>query len=218
MHQWPKVRSAHAPVAPSASTRCLQSHAQSGEGADQCSCSPAFSKPCPAKLRFPGPQLLATCLRSSTDTLGRRLVIDNVALAADPFHHSVRAAALTDLRPRRPRPRRRPRRPPPCARGCRCHCRPDRPRRRCRRPRRRCPRPRRPLCRRLRCSASQRPRLVSRLVCVYSAGVVGVTFFVSAYDKWHAWPQTRIGHEYSTRRTNTRTHSAHAAQRAMVPQ
>ena len=35
-----------------------------------------------------------------------------------------------------------------------------------------------PLCRRLRCSASQRPRLVSRLVCVYSAGVVGVTFLL----------------------------------------
>ena len=61
-----------------------------------------------------------------------------------PSTTALRAAALTDLRPRRPRPRRRPRRPPPCARGCRCHCRPDRPRRRCRRPRRRCPRRRRP--------------------------------------------------------------------------
>ena len=51
---------------------------------------------------------------------------------------------LTALSPRRPRPRRRPRRPPPCARGCRCHCQPDRPRCRPRRPRRRCPRPRPP--------------------------------------------------------------------------
>ena len=99
-------------------------------------------------------------------------------LPPTPSTTALRAAALTDLRPRRPRPRRRPRRPPPCARGCRCHRQPARPRCRPRRPRRRRPRPRRPPPLPLhRCSASQWPRLVSRIVCVYSAGV-GMTFLL----------------------------------------
>ena len=105
-------------------------------------------------------------------------------LPPTPSTTALRAAALTDLRPRRPRPRRRPRRPPPCARGCRCHCRPDRPRRRCRRPRRRCPRRRRPpplpppppcclQCRRPRCRPRRRLRRRNRR-CPFNVNVLAI--------------------------------------------
>ena len=107
------------------------------------------------------------------------------------------AAALTALSPRRPRPRRRPRRPPPCARGCRCHRQPARPRCRPRRPRRRRPRPRRPppfAAPPLQCQSVAASRFAYRVRvlcrCWYDV-------FVSAFDYDMNGPKHTLG-------TNTR--------------
>ena len=166
-------------MAPSTCTRCLHSHAQSRGGRPSAAAAqPSDSRALPSLAsQARGCSPCACSHRRARLAAGR-------SSATTPWPPPTTstaprcAAALTALSPRRPRPRRRPRRPPPCARGCRCHRQPARPRCRPRRPRRRRPRPRRPPPLPLhRCSASQWPRLVSRIVCVYSAGV-GMTFLL----------------------------------------
>ena len=106
--------------------------------------------------------------------------------------------------------------PPPCARGCRCHRQPARPRCRPRRPRRRCPRPRRPppfAAPPLQCQSVAASRFAYRVRvlcrCWYDV-------FVSAFDDDMNGPKhtlgtnTRhaariLGHKQHTRRVNLRT-------------
>ena len=186
MHQWPprhpravcnpmpnpgRVRTSAGAPLPSAS-RALRSFASLARSYSPRACAHR-------------PTRLAAGWSSTTSPLPR-------PLPPTPSTTALRAAALTDLRPRRPRPRRRPRRPPPCARGCRCHCRPDRPRRRCRRPRRRPP----PLPPPPRPAAFNAAALAAALAAASAAAIAAApstsTFSPSHCQRLHRHPHRQL--------------------------